>query len=176
MLNHSRKSPRRIGPVLQWLARLRKGESLLLHIITCNNCDTGSKNPQGWKPFTVKAPYLLCLAATSITFIAILEWLSHKSARDGAIAVSDLNGRFSSLASFTLLYLPTILAVCFSIAWSWVELDVKRLEPFFRLSAPAGASAEQSVLLQYPIEYLPLVPVKAARLRYVSCIQNGMRR
>ena len=105
------------------------------------------------------------MAAITVILIATLEYLSQKSARAGGIVLANIHGGFSALQSFSLLYLPTILSVCFSIAWSWIDLDAKRLEPFFQLSKAEGALAEQSILLQYPIEYLPLIPIKAARSR-----------
>ena len=40
---------------------------------------------------------------------------------------------------------------------------MKRLEPYFQLSEPAGASASDSILLHYPFDFLALVPITAAR-------------
>lgn len=62
-------------------------------------------------------------------------------------------------------YFPTILAVVFSIFWAWIDLEVKRLEPYYRLSRDEGALGKDSLLLAYPFGFVPLVPVKAFRQR-----------
>jgi hypothetical protein len=49
------------------------------------------------------------------------------------------------------------------MAWSWIDLDTKRLEPWFNLSNADGALASDSLLLQYPFEFLAFVPITAAR-------------
>jgi hypothetical protein len=85
------------------------------------------------------------------------------------------------------LYFPTMLSVCYSMMWrqvcfhfqfyhykavltatSWVDLDVKRLEPWFQMSNPGGAAARDSLLLQYPFDFLPFIPVTALRRKYIQ--------
>ena len=60
-----------------------------------------------------------------------------------------------------------MVAVLYGIGWATVDLDVKRLEPYFQLSKPGGASASDSMLLHYPFDFLPLVPVTAAKRKFV---------
>lgn len=67
--------------------------------------------------------------------------------------------------TFAYLYLPTTVAVLYSMLWSWVDLDAKRLEPYFQLSKQEGASAENSLLLHYPFDFVALVPLKAFKRR-----------
>lgn len=76
-----------------------------------------------------------------------------------AASVDDI----STIATVSYLYLPTVIAVLYSMVWSWVDLDSKRLEPWFQLSQPGGAAAEDSILLHYPFDFLPFVPIRAAR-------------
>jgi len=61
------------------------------------------------------------------------------------------------------------LRSCFQTATdaqgSWVDLDAKRLEPWFQLSKDAGAKASDSLLLQYPFDFLPIIPILAFRRR-----------
>ena len=75
---------------------------------------------------------------------------------------------------FTYLYLPTIIAVIGSMIWSWIDLDVKRLESFFQLSKPDGASGSDSVLLSYPVDFLAFVPITAARRRHCTVVAAGV--
>ena len=129
--------------------------------------ESSEEERNGWRPFTLRAPYLSCMTLFLVTLIAVLEYLSYRSARDGGVTFAGEQGHYSLLQTFSFLYLPTIIAVSLSLAWSWVDLDAKRLEPYFQLSKSTGAFAERSVLLQYPNEYLPLIPLKALRSRYV---------
>ena len=125
----------------------------------------GLTHQREWKPFTLKFPYLASVTIIFLALAATLEYLSRRSSRNGGLVFAEVNEVFTTLQSFSILYLPTIIAVGVSILWSWVDLDTKRLEPYFQLSQPKGALAEHSLLLRYPMEYLPLVPLKAARLR-----------
>ncbi|KAL8949296.1 MAG: hypothetical protein Q9222_004582 [Ikaeria aurantiellina] len=105
------------------------------------------------------------------SFIAILEYLSQRSRRDGGIAFAK--DQFSSWIRFAYLYLPTVAAVLYSILWSWVDLDVKRLEPYFQLSKPDGATAADSLLLHYPFDFVAYAPFKALRKRHWAVVFAG---
>ena len=111
---------------------------------------------------------LSLVVVTSIVMVVLLEYLSRRSQRDGAIVFANADGSFTSFQTFLFFYFPTILAVLYSTLWSWIDLDAKRLEPYFQLSKPAGASAEKSLLLHYPLDFLAFVPLRAAKLRQVT--------
>lgn len=49
-----------------------------------------------------------------------------------------------------------------------MDLDVKRLEPWFQLSNPKGATAHDSLLLKYPFDFLPFIPLTAFRRKSVD--------
>ena len=46
-------------------------------------------------------------------------------------------------------FLPTILAVIFTIPWTILASAIKEIEPFFQLHKPEGATAEKSLALTY---------------------------
>ena len=50
---------------------------------------------------------------------------------------------------FVGAFLPTLLAVIFTIPWRIIESQIKSLEPFRKLAEPDGAAAEDSLLLSY---------------------------
>jgi hypothetical protein len=120
---------------------------------------------------TLRAPVLGLFIVLSISLIVILELLARATglqqslSGSGAVAYADQDGNLSTADSFLYLYFPTVVAVCYSMLWSWIDLDVKRLEPWFQLSKKDGASAGDSLLLQYPFEFLAFVPFKAAKRR-----------
>jgi len=97
--------------------------------------------------------------------LEVLSYLSigKNNANGGGLAFAATADDISTVASFSYLYLPTVIAVFYSMIWSWVDLDTKRLEPWFQLSRRGGAVAENSLLLQYPFDFLAFVPVRAAR-------------
>jgi Protein of unknown function (DUF3433) len=101
----------------------------------------------------------------TLFFAIALEILAQKSQRDhGLIFASNIQD-ISTSKTFAYLYLPTIISVIFSMLWAWIDLDVKRLEPYFQLSNADGASAENSLLLAYNLEFLAFVPISAAKRR-----------
>ncbi|KAL8978645.1 MAG: hypothetical protein Q9205_005820, partial [Flavoplaca limonia] len=52
-------------------------------------------------------------------------------------------------------------------------LDTKRLEPYFQLSKPQGASAADSIHLHYPFDFVAIAPIKAFRRRHWSVFLSG---
>ena len=133
-----------------------------------------SSSPKPFLPVTHKAPLLLTVSAGCVVLLVLLEVLSHKNARDGGIMFAKDGASLGPGQEFTYLYLPTIIAVIGSMIWSWIDLDVKRLESFFRLSKPHGASGSDSVLLSYPVDFLAFVPITAARRRHCTVVAAGV--
>ena len=122
----------------------------------------------GWKPATMKVPWLASTAVCLLVWIGVLEYLSQISLRDGGVVFAASPDDFSKTATFLSNYLPTIVAITLSISWSWVDLDTQRLEPYFQMSKPGGASAADSILLHYPFEFVAVAPVKAFKRRYYT--------
>ncbi|KAI9830034.1 MAG: hypothetical protein M1819_005864 [Sarea resinae] len=126
-----------------------------------------------WKPITLQAPVLGSLVALSVLLITLLEILSKKSEKYGGILFAEDLNDLPKGQSFAYLYLPTVIAVFYSMIWTWIDLDVKRLEPYFQLSQPGGAPAMDSVLLHYPFDFVAFVPIRAARRRHWSVFCAG---
>jgi len=103
----------------------------------------------------------------STAFAVILEVFLRKSKADGGIIFTWSVPEMSFGEAFPYLYLPTIIAVLYSIFWSWIDLDAKRFEPFHQLSKLGGASGKDSLLLQYPFDFIASVPIKALRRQSV---------
>ncbi|KAI9830035.1 MAG: hypothetical protein M1819_005865 [Sarea resinae] len=111
--------------------------------------------------------------AFSVFLIVMLEWLSMKNRRNGGIILASNISDISPGLTFAWNYLPTIIAVCYSMIWTWIDLDVKRLEPYFQMSKSDGVSAANSLLLDYPFDFVAFVPIKAARRRHWSVFCAG---
>lgn len=118
-----------------------------------------------WKPLNLRAPFLLSVAAFTAGLIVVLDYLSRLSHRHGGLAFTD--GSFSTSETFSYLYLPTVIAVLYSMLWSWVDLDVKRLEPYFQMSKAVGVPVRDSLYLHYPFDFVAFAPYRALRRRSV---------
>jgi Protein of unknown function (DUF3433) len=100
--------------------------------------------------------------------IGTLEYLQRISDLKHGIIFASSRETIPDASEFLYLYLPTLIAVLYSTWWSWVDLDVKRLEPWYQSISTRKAKARCSLLLQYPIEFIAWIPFRAAKRRYVD--------
>ena len=121
----------------------------------------------GWKPLSLTRPILGAIAVLSLLIAAAIETLAVRSQADGGLALSPTLDDIPTYAMVSYLYAPNIVAVLYSLIWSWVDLDAKRMQPWFELSKPSGATAENSIFLDYPYEFVAVVPFKAFKRKYV---------
>jgi hypothetical protein len=120
-----------------------------------------------WKPTAFRTAPLLVATLVSWALIAILQLLLVKSQEDGGIIFANNIEKLPFGMSFLYLYLPTVIALVLSIFWSWIDLQIKRLEPYYQLSKPGGAWGKDSLLLSYPFDFLPFVPFVSFKNRLV---------
>jgi len=125
-------------------------------------------------PITLTAPFLLSVILIAIGLIVLVVWLLRESNADQGILFAPNINDLPLRKSFLYLYLPTLVSVIYSFLWTWIDLDVKRLEPFFQLPKPGGASAENSILLHYPFDILAMVPIKALKRKHWSVFASSM--
>ncbi|KAL1586528.1 hypothetical protein WHR41_05262 [Cladosporium halotolerans] len=121
---------------------------------------------QQWKPMTLRRPFLLTIIAITLALIALIQVLVIKDRQnDGLLFAPDI-GEVGAFDTFLHRYLPTIVAVLYSIAWTWVDLDTKRIEPYRQLSKPGGATGRDSLLLHYPYDFLGFVPFTSFKRKH----------
>lgn len=118
-----------------------------------------------WKPFTFKAGFLIPLLFITCGFVVALEVLGEISDRNGGILFANTLDSYTVWQTFLYRYLPTIIAVTYGMVWAILDLDIKRLEPYFQLSYPEGVSGKDSIMLNYPFEFLGYVPITSFRRR-----------
>ena len=116
-----------------------------------------------WKPVTLRAPTIIASLLITVALIAFIEHINKISIEEKALFFADEAGNFPAGVVFCYRYLPQMIVVALGIGWAAVDLDVKRLEPYFQLSKPEGATASNSIFLRYPFEFIALVPINAAR-------------
>jgi hypothetical protein len=120
-----------------------------------------------WKPTAFRTVPLLVVTLVSWALIAVLQLLLVKSQENGGIIFATNIERLPFGMSFLYLYLPTVITLVISIFWSWIDLQIKRLEPYYQLSKPGGAWGKDSLLLSYPFDFLPFVPFVSFKNRLV---------
>ncbi|KAH8688160.1 hypothetical protein BGZ61DRAFT_353025 [Ilyonectria robusta] len=127
----------------------------------------------GWKPLLLSTPVLLGVAALSLILFAVIETLAQLSQVRGGLALSSSQDEIATYAMLSYLYVPTVVAVLFSMLWGWVDLDIKRIQPWIELSKSTGATAEDSILLDYPSDFIALAPIRAAKRRHWPVFLSG---
>lgn len=107
----------------------------------------------------------MAVSSASIGLVVLLQVLLARSQRDdGIIFAPDVN-KLPPGQTFCYLYLPTLISLLLSFTWTWIDVDVKRLQPFWQLSRVGGARGKDSILLHYPFDFVATVPFKAIRQR-----------
>lgn len=80
-----------------------------------------------------------------------------------------------SLAQFfTWKYAPIIAFVFYGILWQMSDFEVKRLEPYYQLSRKTGATAGESINMDYLTFMSWLVPLRALRHRQYAVIWSSV--
>ncbi|KAH7165948.1 hypothetical protein EDB81DRAFT_268224 [Dactylonectria macrodidyma] len=130
----------------------------------------------GWKPLSLSTPILSAVIALTLLLAAAIETLAQRSKAQGGLAMSPSLEEIPTYARLCYLYVPTTIAVLYSIIWSWIDLDAKRMQPWFELSKPGGATGENSLFMDYQYDFVATVPFKSARKRHwpVFCAGTAM--
>ena len=100
---------------------------------------------------------------SAVALIALIEYINKISIEQKALFFADTVKDFPVGVVFCYRYLPQMIVVALGVGWAAVDLDVKRLEPYFQLSKPGGATASNSIFLHYPFDFIAFVPINAAR-------------
>jgi hypothetical protein len=112
---------------------------------------------------------LIIFLLISLALAATVDILRRRAQHYGGLALSTSADNFSGVANASYLFLPSIVAIIYGLAFGWIDLDAKRMQPWIALSRRGGAMVEDSLLLDYPFEFTVAVPFKAARRRSVVC-------
>ncbi|KAK0615857.1 hypothetical protein B0T17DRAFT_496936 [Bombardia bombarda] len=121
----------------------------------------------------MRAPVLTSVIVLSLAIAAVIEFLAQKTQRQGGLALTDTPDDMPSSVVFAYLYVPTIIAVLYGLVWTWIDFDVRRMQPWLELSRPGGAVAKNSLLLDYPFEFLAFIPFKAWKLKHWPVFCTG---
>lgn len=124
-------------------------------------------------------PFLLVFSLVSVVLIIVTEVLFQTSSKNSGLVFGDVEDghggpeRLSSGDSFGYQYMPTLVSVLYGLLWTWVDHDIKRLEPYYQLSKPGGALARDSLLLSYPYTFVASVPIMAFKRKHWAVFYSG---
>ncbi len=127
-----------------------------------------------WKPYSMRWPYLIALIAVSITLSVAQEILYQKSRSLASQKPPSGLFQFTNAQDlgtwdyFSFKYLPTMIAVTYGILWQVTDYEVKRLEPFHRLSREGGALAAESINIDYITIFNIFRPIRALRYKHYA--------
>ena len=122
--------------------------------------------PASWRAHSFRWPYLSLLILLSVALLATVEALRQISNRDhGLLQVNDSNP--SDLPTGTTIlytYVPSIVGVLYSILWSFVDADMKRLEPYVQMRTPRSPAS--NLFLDYVFGSPFAVPFRAFKRKH----------
>ena len=105
----------------------------------------------------------------SLGFAVSVELLCRKSSRDGGLAFYSNSDEIPISVFIAYNYVSTVLATLFSILWTIIDLDTKRIEPYTQISGSHSHPFPLSVmLLDYAFEHPWQVPLLACKRRHWS--------
>lgn len=122
-----------------------------------------------WTPLSLRPSFLSFVIVVTLALIIVVEILFRISERNGGVLFAPDINELPLAHTFAYLYLPTLVAVLYSLLWNWIDLDIRRLEPFHQVSKKEGALAKDSLLLHYPFDFVAAVPLKSLKRRFVLC-------
>jgi hypothetical protein len=133
-----------------------------------------------WRPFSMGRPWLAMLIFIALALAALQEFLcqlSMKRVRDddeGGLVTFEQPNDLPIIKFFTWKYAPIMTFVFYGILWQMTDFEVKRLEPYYQLSKKSGATAGESLNMDYLTFMSWLVPLRALRHRQYAVIYSSM--
>ena len=117
----------------------------------------------------MKAWYIGSLLALALALAAIQEVLCQRSMsrqkHNGGLVTFNKLKDVSVPVFFAWKYLPTMVLIIYAVLFSIMDFDIRRLEPFYQLSQPAGSLSSASLNLDHLTMFQYFIPFKAFQLR-----------
>jgi hypothetical protein len=133
-----------------------------------------------WRPFSMGGPWLAMLIFIALALAGVQEYLCQwslsevKKDPNGGILKFDKPGDLTVNQFFTWKYAPIMSFVFYGILWQMTDFEVKRLEPYYQLSKKSGATAGESLNMDYLTFMSWLVPLRALRHKQYAVIYSSV--
>lgn len=118
-----------------------------------------------WRPLTQRLTTLAATTLITLILLGLVIVLHYLDYRHGAIFTLQTSESLSVLTNFQVRYLPTILTVLYGMWISSIDLDVRRLEPWYNLSCDPNPHHSSPLLCTYDVDFVLTVVVRAFRNR-----------
>ncbi|KAL6878793.1 hypothetical protein J3F83DRAFT_257314 [Trichoderma novae-zelandiae] len=115
-----------------------------------------------WKPFSMRWPYLTSLILVSVALAVMQEVLFQMHNKEPLVKFTSPDQVKQGLY-FVIKFAPTLLAVIFGVLWQFTDFEVRRLEAFYQLSKEGGATASDSINIDYATSFNFVRPFRAFR-------------
>jgi hypothetical protein len=125
-------------------------------------------------------PWLAMLIFIALALAGLQEFLCRLSIKrveedeEGGLVTFSKPGDLSATIFFTWKYAPIMTFVFYGILWQMSDFEVKRLEPYYQLSKKTGATAGESLNMDYLTFMSWLVPLRALRHRQYAVIYSSL--
>ena len=125
-------------------------------------------------------PWIFILIIVALSLAALQEYLCQVSIKrvredpQGGLVKFKKAGDLTVTAYFTWKYAPIMFFVFYGILWQMTDFEVKRLEPFYQLSKKTGATAGESLNMDYLTFMSWLVPLRALRHKQYAVIYSSL--
>lgn len=120
---------------------------------------------QLWRPATFQRSVLICTTIATSLLFGVTVLLHFIDLRYKTIFPATEGDGLSNSQLFLIQYLPIILLVIYGTWISMLDLDIKRLEPWYRLSSRSRKLEESPLLCRYDTNFVLSVLVSSVRKR-----------
>jgi uncharacterized protein DUF3433 len=131
-----------------------------------------------WRPISMRWPYITILILIALGLAGLQEFLcqmSMRHAKDGNGLIKFTNPKdIPTLIYFAWKYMPTMILVTYGVMWQIADFEVKRLEPYYQLSRKEGATARESLNLDYLTFMSYLIPLMAIRYKQWAVLWSSL--
>ncbi|KAI1327247.1 hypothetical protein F5Y16DRAFT_421079 [Xylariaceae sp. FL0255] len=127
-----------------------------------------------WKPFFMRWPYLLLLILLSIALAIVQEFIYQKSrSGDGLIELEDDNV-LDPAYYFIYKFVPTLVTVTYGVLWQNTDIQVRRLEAYYQMSKEGGASAAESINVDYITVFNFAIPIFSLHRKHYAVFTSSI--
>ncbi|KAF7566556.1 repeatdomain containing protein [Pyrenophora tritici-repentis] len=145
-----------------------------------SNIDADPQMP-AWRPTTMSWWWISMLIVIALALAGVQEYLCQISLRSvekdpikGGLSNFQRVGQLPITLYFAWQYAPIMIFVFYGVLWQMSDFEVKRLEPFYQLSKKTGATAGESLNMDYLTFMSWLVPLRALRHKQFAVIYSSL--
>ena len=114
-----------------------------------------------WRPFALRPLSILLTTLAILALLGLTTYLSNQSHKNGAVLFVTQGSDLSLMQLFEVRYLPTVLIVLVGMWIGVIDLDVKRLEPWYQLSAVRPINTASPLVCRYDTAFVGTVFIQA---------------